>query len=77
MPSKQELMEDYDNASEILEYANTEHGVALKAKYFKKEANGQITVAVCLVAEPSTIFEGTGSTNKEAVADCISQQFPG
>lgn len=76
MPSKQSLLDDYNNSSEILKYAMQNHGVSSKLKFIKFEASGQVRVAACLESDHSHVFEGIGSDKKEAMADCISGEFP-
>lgn len=75
MPSKQFLMDNYASAGAILDYAVEEHDVDSVINFVQQSA-GQLTVQCKLVSNPSHTFNGVGATKKEAMADCISAEFP-
>lgn len=77
MPTKQFLMDNYDSAAAILAYAVANHSTANKLDYVKHIAPGQIEVCCHEDGNPSNVYMGTGTTKKEALADCISTEFPG
>jgi len=75
MPTKQFLMDNYDSASAILAYAVSTHSTRSKLGYVKY-IGGVCHVRCCEDGNPANEYDGQGSTKKEAVADCISLEFP-
>lgn len=75
MPSKEQLMSGYKSAKEIHDMAINELGVSSSLVNIKI-VNGVKYLVACLSSNPEVTFEGSGVTNKEAMADCISKKFP-
>lgn len=75
MPTKQWLMDNYDSAKEILDYAAANHNTSVQLVYVK-HSGGQVVVRCKDASTPSTVYDGSGATKKEAMADCISTEFP-
>lgn len=76
MPSKQSLLDNHETARSILLYAAANHGVSMKLKFIKHEISGQVRIGACTNAAPQVTFEGIGVDKREALADCISGEFP-
>jgi len=76
MPTKQFLMDNYDSASAILAYAVSSHSTASMLD-FVKYIGGVCHIRCHEEGNPGNTYEGSGASKKEAMADCISTEFPG
>ena len=76
MPTKQYLMGNYASAAEILEYAVANHNTDSQLVHVKK-VGGAVQVRCKDATNPVEVYDGTGVSKHEAMADCISTKFPG
>jgi len=76
MPTKQWLLDNYDSAKGILDYAVANHNTSSNLVHVK-HSGGSVVVRCKDATNPETVYDGSGATKYEAMADCISTQFPG